>query len=118
MFLLFLKYLQKSSFTRFDEVDAIKYVTALIDFYLPFQGSASFVDPFCYDSDLSLLYCSVCPLQPCDHLLWIMVWPLGVLVRDVSLCFVTFPYGFAGQVWYMIVSIPDISLHLYFKLKI
>ena len=24
--------------------------------------------------------------------------------------FVTFPYGFSGQVWYLIVSIPDLCL--------
>ena len=34
---------------------------------------------------------------------------LGSLVCDVSLRFVTFPYGVLGQVWYLIVSIPDLS---------
>ena len=29
-------------------------------------------------------------------------------VCDVSLCFVTFPCGILGQVWYLIVSIPDL----------
>ena len=34
----------------------------------------------------------------------------------VVLCcvLVTFPYGFLGQVWYLIVSIPDLCLPLYF----
>ena len=27
---------------------------------------------------------------------------------DVLLCFVTFPYGILGQVWYLIVLIPDL----------
>ena len=39
---------------------------------------------------------------------------LGSLVCDMVLCFVTFPYGGLGQVWYLIVSIPDLCLHPYF----
>ena len=31
------------------------------------------------------------------------------------MCFVLFPYGVPGQVWYLIVSIPDIWLLLYFN---
>ena len=31
----------------------------------------------------------------------------------MSLCFVTFPYGVPGQVWYLIVSIPGSCLLLY-----
>ena len=30
------------------------------------------------------------------------------LFCDVYLCFVTFPCGTLGQVWYMILSIPDL----------
>ena len=33
---------------------------------------------------------------------------LLAFVCDVSLCFGTFPSGFLGQVWYLIVSIPDL----------
>ena len=33
-----------------------------------------------------------------------------------SCVFVIFPHGVPGQVWYLIVSIPDICLHLYFVL--
>ena len=62
---------------------------------------------------MSLLYCRVCSLQPCDHLLG-KSWPLGSIVCDDSLCFVTFPYGVSGQVWCLIASIPDICLLLYF----
>ena len=36
--------------------------------------------------------------------------PLGSLVCDVFLYFVTFPCGILGQVWYLIVSIPDLCL--------
>ena len=32
---------------------------------------------------------------------------LLALVSDVKLCFVTFHCGILGQVWYLIVSIPD-----------
>ena len=41
----------------------------------------------------------------------ITCWDLGSLVCDVFLCFfVTFPYDDLGQVWYLIVSIPDLCL--------
>ena len=46
-------------------------------------------------------------LQPCGRLLK-RGWPLGSLVCDVFLCFVTFPYGVLGHVWYLIISIPDL----------
>ena len=43
-------------------------------------------------------------------------WPLGSLVCDVFLCFVTFLYGVSGRMWYLVVSIPDIC-PLYFVVK-
>ena len=55
--------------------------------------------------------------QPCDHLLG-KGWPLGLLVCDVFLCFChfeIFPYGVPGQVWYLIVLIPDLCLLLYLE---
>ena len=53
----------------------------------------------------------VCLLQLCGHLLGKGL-PLASLVCDALLCFVTFPCGDLGQVWYMrlIVSIPAIFL--------
>ena len=33
---------------------------------------------------------------------------LSALVYDVLLCFCLFPCGMLGQVWYLIVSIPDL----------
>ena len=33
---------------------------------------------------------------------------------DCVLCFVTFRYGAPGQVWYLIISIPDLCLHLFY----
>ena len=61
-----------------------------------------------YVSCLSLLFCLVFSLQPCDHLMG-KSWPLGSLVCYVYLCFVIFPYDLSGQVWYLIVSIPHLS---------
>ena len=39
---------------------------------------------------------------------------LFALVCDVYCCFVTFPCGILGQVWYLIVSIPDLCYLSYF----
>ena len=55
----------------------------------------------------------VCSLQPCGHLLGKGLHP-GSLVCEVFLCFVTFPCGVLRQVWYLIVSIPEVSLLTYF----
>ena len=54
-------------------------------------------------------YCLVCSLQSRGHLLG-KDWPLGSLVCDVFSLFVTFSYGVLGQVWYLIVWIPDLCL--------
>ena len=42
-------------------------------------------------------------------------WPLGFLCVMFSCAFVTFPYGVLGQVWYLIVSIPDLCLFPYIE---
>ena len=52
-------------------------------------------------------------LQPYGDLLG-KGWPLGSLVCDVSCVCVTFAYGVLGQVWYLIVWIPDLCLLPYF----
>ena len=39
---------------------------------------------------------------------------LLALVGDVYCIFVTFPYGILGQVWYLIVSFPDLCHLFYF----
>ena len=51
-------------------------------------------------------------LQPCGHLLG-KGWPLGFLVCDVFCVFVTLPCGVLGQVWNLIVLIPDLCLLTY-----
>ena len=48
------------------------------------------MDPFCYLRFVSVIEC------------------------DLFLCFVTFPSGVLGQVWYLIVSIPGLCLLPYF----
>ena len=51
----------------------------------------------------------VCSLQPCSHLLG-KGGHLGSLVCDILLCISTFPCGVLGQVWCLIVSIPDLCI--------
>ena len=45
----------------------------------------------------------------CD-MFWSYSPALGILVCYVSMCFVTFLYGFLGLVLYLIVLIPDLCL--------
>ena len=63
-------------------------------------------------SCLSLLCCRLCSFQPCDYLLG-NGWPLSSLVCCIFWCFVTFPYSAPGQLWYLVVSIPDLCLPLF-----
>ena len=48
----------------------------------------------------------ICSLLPCGHLLG--KGYLMALVCDVYCIFITFPCGILGQVWYLIVSFPDL----------
>ena len=90
-------------------------------FYWPFQGGTSFVDLLCFCSVLCLLcFVRVCLYVLCGHLLG-KGWPLGS--RLWCLLWVChFPIGILGQVWYLIVSIPDlcnlITLKFLFELLI
>ena len=80
-------------------------------FYWPFQGGTSFVDLLCF--------CSVlCLLCLCARLFICALWsPAGKGLTSwlsfvLSNCeFVTFPLG---QVWYLIVSTPDLCTLTYF----
>ena len=82
-------------------------------FYWPFQGGTSFVDLLCFCSVLCLLcFVHVCLYVLCGHLLG-KGWPLGS--RLWCLLWVChFPIGILGQVWYLIVSIPDLCTITYF----
>ena len=77
-------------------------------------GRCCFVDLFRYLCFVFVFaYYLVCFLQPCGHMMG-KGWPLGSLECDVCLCFVTFSYCVLGQVWFLIVSIPDLCLISYF----
>ena len=82
-------------------------------FYWPFQGGTSFVDLLCFCSVLCLLcFVRVCLYVLRGHLLG-KGWPLGS--RLWCLLWVChFPIGILGQVWYLIVSIPDLCNLTYF----
>ena len=84
--------------------------------YWPFQGGTSFVDILCFCSVLCLLcFVRVCLYVLRGHLLG-KGWPLGS--RLWCLLWVChFPIGILGQVWYLIVSIPDLCNLTYFGMK-
>ena len=86
-------------------------------FYWPFQGGTSFVDLLCFCSVLCLLcFVRVCLYVLRGHLLG-KGWPLGS--RLWCLLWVChFPIGILGQVWYLIVSIPDLCNHTYFDSRL
>ena len=46
---------------------------------------------------------------------WERIGLLALLYVMLSCVFVTFQYGVLGQVWYLIVSIPDLCLLPYFQ---
>ena len=81
-------------------------------FYWPFQGGSSFVDLLCFCSVLCLL-CLCARLFICA--LWspagkgLTSW-LSFVVSTVSF---HFPIAILGQVWYLIVSIPDLCTLTY-----
>ena len=56
---------------------------------------------------LCLLCFRICSLLPCGHLLG-----KGLIVMS-NCAFVIFQCGILGQVWYLIVSIPDLCLLSY-----
>ena len=67
-------------------------------------------------------FCSLCLFLLCclsDHCILVMTfWErvdlLALLCVMFSCVFVTCLYGVSGQVWYLIVSIPDLCLLAYF----
>ena len=76
-------------------------------------GRCFFCGPFVFF--LSCVCCAfvyVCLLAPCGRLLGA---GLLALVCGVSLCVCHFHIGILGQVWYLIVSIPDLCILTYFK---
>ena len=66
------------------------------------------MDLFCYLCFVFVMLCSL--VVTC----WEMANLLALLYVMFSCVFVTFPCGILGQVWYLIVSIPDLCLLTYF----
>ena len=64
------------------------------------------MDPFCY-------------FVPCLFLSYCLVWEradvFAFLCVMFSYLFITFPYGVLCQVWYLVVSIPDLCFLPYFS---
>ena len=86
-------------------------------FYWPFQGGTSFVDLLCFCSVLCLLcFVRVCLYVLRGHLLG-KGWPLSSRLWCL-LWVCNFPIGILGQVWYLIVSIPDLCNLTYFEIFI
>ena len=82
--------------------------------WLAFQGGTSFVDHLCY---LCLVFVMLSRLfiaaswSPAGK--GLAHWLSFVMFNCV---FVTFLCGIGGQVWYLIVSIPDLCLLSYFSM--
>ena len=75
---------------------------------------------FCGSFLLFMFYVSLCYATlsvPCSLIItyWEKFDLLALLCVTFSCVFVTFSYGVLGQVWYLIILIPDICLHLYFE---
>ena len=75
--------------------------------------------------DLFIFVCHVClchTLLSVSCSLVVTCWEradlFAILCVMLSCVFVTFPYGVLGQMWYLIVSIPDICLLPYFDCNV
>ena len=83
-------------------------------FYWLSQGGTSFVDLLCF-------FCLSFAMPLCTSVyvcLVVTCWEradLLALVCGVRLWVCHFPIGILGQVWYLIVSIPDLCTHTYFN---
>ena len=81
-------------------------------FYWPFQGGTSFVDLLSLVlSCVCYVFVRVCLYVLCGHLLG-KCWPLGTRLWYL-LWVCHFPIGILGQLWYLIVSIPDLCTLTY-----
>ena len=84
-------------------------------FYWPFQGGTSFVDLLCFFCLLFAMplytYVYMCLVVTCRER-----GDLLALVCGVLLWVRYFPIGILGQVWFLIVSIPDLCPLTYFEI--
>ena len=85
--------------------------------YWPFKGGASFADPICY----FMFYVSTCFYYavvsvPCGLVAACWDGMTSCLLFVVfSSVFAALSYGDLGLVWYLVESIPDLYLLLYFE---
>ena len=75
---------------------------------------------FCGSFLLFMVHVCLCYIVlsvPCSLLItcWERADLLALLCVVFFCVFVTFPYGVPGQMWYKIVSIPDLCLSLFFN---
>ena len=86
-------------------------------FHWPFEGSTSFCGSFMFFlSCFGYAFVRVCLYVLCGHLLG-KGWPLGS--RLWCLLWVChFPIGILGQMWYLIVSIPDLGTLTYVQFTV
>ena len=93
---------------RFLLLNRFKPSSKIHVFYWPFQGRASFVD---------LFFSVLCLLCLCARLSICVLWSPAGKGLTSWLSFVVwichFPIGILGQVWYLIVSIPDLCTLTY-----
>ena len=83
-------------------------------FYWPFQGGTFLWIFYVFVlSCVCYVFVRVCLYVLCGHLLG-KGWPLGSRLWCL-LWVCLFPIGILGQVWYLIVSIPDLCTLTYFK---
>ena len=96
------------------EVGTLKLVfTLTYFFYWPLHGGASFADPFIYLCLMFVVMLS-CLVATC----WERAILLALLNVMFSCVFITFQCGILGQVWYLIVWIPDCCLLIYFHVEL
>ena len=74
------------------------------------------MDHLCYFCLFCYFFVRVCLLIPCGHLLG-KGWPLSGDCYCIFCIFATFPCGILGQVWYLIVSFPDLCRLSYFVVR-
>ena len=105
-------FMQVRAFERY--IPIIRFQPCSKIFYWPFQGGTSFVIFFMF------LFCLVFAMSLCASVYMcflVISWEkadLLALLCGVQLWVCHFPIGILGQVWYLIVSIPDLCTHTYF----
>ena len=77
------------------------------------------MDPFCYCGFVFCVCYDVLSV-PCNLVIacWEIVDLLALFCVMFSCVFATFPYGVLGQVWYLIVSIPELCLLFHYTTQI